>query len=99
MSLIFVAIAVHEHVLFATVSVKVTEKEQVALLLHLLDQLLVVVDGWVKFRIGLDPDTVKIAAGEGASCVTVNDSVGVDHRHNLHHKVVSKHPRSQAGPH
>ena len=89
MGLVFVAIAIHEHVLFPTMTVQIAEEEQLALGLHLLDQGLQMEDCWMLLCIGIDPDTIQITAREVTPSVSIDNAIWVDHRYDFYDKIVT----------
>ena len=61
LGIVLVGVSIHEHVLFAAVTMQVTKEEQFALLLHLLYELLQVKYCWMLFGVGVHPDTIQVA--------------------------------------
>lgn len=51
------------------------------------DQLLRMVDRWVQEPVWCQPLTVEVTPQQGASVVTVDDTIRVQHRHHLEDKV------------
>ena len=54
---------------------------------------LTVPDRWMKCLVGYLPSAIKIATGQTAPVVTVDNTVWVEHWHDLEDKVLPQHPR------
>ena len=80
--------AVHEAVFLPRVTMEVAVEHEVPLLLHTLDELLGVVDGWVELLVGVDPLSVEIDQIEVAAIVADDDSIGVEHGHDLKDEIL-----------
>ena len=76
-SINFTAISEHEYVFLARVSVQVTDKEDVSVLLQLFDHVLRVVDGRVHFTRRIYPASVEVNSGQIASTRSVYYTVWV----------------------
>ena len=69
---------------------EISENEKLTLFYEVVDHLLGVVNSWMKDLRGRLPSTIQITTCQGASIVTVDDSVWVQHRDNFEDEVLSK---------
>lgn len=84
-------VAVHEDVLFATVSVQIQVQDDLSFLLELAYQSLDRCVLRVKSLIRIFPATVKVLPDQTTAIVSVNHAVRVQHRNDLENKVVPQH--------
>jgi hypothetical protein len=82
----------HEDVLLSAVAMDVTVEDEIPLLLHLLDELLGVVDGRMQLLGRVDPLPVQIHPSQVATVVTVDDSVDVEHGNDLEDEIFPQDP-------
>lgn len=87
---VFVIVTIEKNILSSTVTMQVTVKGKVSLVCKLGNKLLRVVDGRMKNFTWVFPPSVEIAAGQTAPVVPIDDSIWVEHWHNLEHKFVSQ---------
>lgn len=81
---------VHEDILASTVAVEVAEYLQVTLLGKIVAQLLRGEDGWMKHLARTLPAAVQVTAGQRASIIAIDDTVWVEHGHDLEYEVLAQ---------
>lgn len=85
--------AIHEHVLLPRVAMEVTVHHEASFVVQIFYQLFGIEHRWMQAFMRLLPAPVQIAAGEGASVVAINHTVGVEHRNDLEDVVLPQKPR------
>jgi hypothetical protein len=81
---------VHENVLLPAMAVKVNAEDNLTVFTEFAYHCLCMEDCGMQLALGVNPLSVKIMPGQVAAIVPVNDSIGIQHRHNLEHKVISQ---------
>jgi len=79
--------------------VEIAEHHKLAFLMHVLNQLLAVIDRRLKCFRRKFPAPVEVATRQRASVVAVDNTVRVQHGNNLEHKVVPEDLSIEAGSH
>mmetsp|Transcript_10971 Transcript_10971/g.23210 ORF Transcript_10971/g.23210 Transcript_10971/m.23210 type:complete len:208 (+) Transcript_10971:435-1058(+) len=89
---------VDEDVLLATVAMEVAVHHHLPVQLKPFQHHLGVIDTGVEAFAGFNPLSVEVLTAQAASVVAVHNTVGVKHRHNLKHKIVTQNLRVERRP-
>lgn len=82
--------AIDEDIFLPVVPMDIAAEPQLPLLLYLLDQHLGEIDCRMSFLRRLDPLSIQIRTRQITPIVPNNNSINIEHRHNLKHKVISQ---------
>ena len=72
-------------------TVEITVEHKSSLLVNLLDQALCVEDGRMQCLVWRLPSSVKITSCQTTPIVPVDDTIGVEHRHDLEYEILTQH--------
>ena len=87
----FIVAAVHKYVLLSGVAVKIAVKDHASLLVEVDNKFFRVVDRWMKPLMRSLPTSIEVTPCQGASVVTINDAIRIEHGYNLEDEFLAQH--------
>ena len=69
---------------------EIAVKYEVSLFFHALDQLLCMINSWMKFLIRVDPLTIEVHQTQVASIIANDDTIRVEHGHYFEDEIFSE---------
>lgn len=87
---LWIVAPIHKNVRFSRMPVEIAEHHKLTFLMHVLNQLLAVVDRRLKCFRWKFPAPVEVATSQWTSVIAVDNTVRVKHRYNLEYEVLTE---------